>query len=188
MSFWTRLFGQNKNNNLHTTVLEQAPPEILEDTFIEKAEPKEDEEETFAAAKNNDNIHLLYGFLSKDFQTQGYDDALINPDRSYMEQNVETILSEFDMLIRRCKTFYEDALFTLDFLIESRSGLGMVDTVDELRMKKEKAKRHMEKVVEMEQEVNEKRGTGERIIVSYKRGFLKGMAAIAHHESNKSTF
>jgi len=105
-----------------------------------------------------------------------------------MDQNVETILSEFDMLIRRCKTYYEDALFNLDFLIESRARLGMIDTVDELRMKKEKGKRHMEKIIEMEQEVKEKRGAGERIIVSYIRGFQKGMAAIAHHESNKNLF
>jgi hypothetical protein len=189
MSIWTRLFGQtNASNGIDAVVTSDVQPEIPENTFIEKTETKEVEEEVVSSAKNNDNIHLLFNFLSKDFQTQGYDDALVNPDTSYMDQNIETVLSEFDMLIRRCRTFYEDTLFTLDFLIESRSRLGMVDTVDELRMKKEKAKRHMQKVMEMEKEVDEKRGTGERIIVSYKRGFHKGMAAIAHHESSKSEF
>jgi hypothetical protein len=63
----------------------------------------------------------------------------------------------------------------------------MVDVVDELRMKKDKAEDHYKKVIEIQQEALEQ-GESHRLIISYNRGFQNGMAIIALHESNKRDF
>ena len=54
-------------------------------------------------------------------------------------------------------------------------------------MRKEKAKDHYEKVLELGKEAKEQ-GEAHRLVISYNRGFQNGMAAIAIHESNKRLF
>lgn len=161
-------------------------PEVPEEVFIEK--PAVENNGTENSKKvSQDNIHLVYEFLSKDYQQQGYDDALIHPDNSYKSEKVREIQGELDIVIRRSKTFYEDAIRELDFLILSRNRMGMVDVVDELKMRKEKAEEHYKKVLEFQQEAIEQ-GASHRVIISYHRGFQNGMASIAIHEANKREF
>jgi hypothetical protein len=111
----------------------------------------------------------------------------VYPDSSYRNEKIREIQGDLDIVIRKSKTFYEDAIKELDFLISSRNRLGMVDVVDELKMRKEKAEDHYKKVIELQKEAMEQ-GESHRLIISYKRGFQNGMAAIAIHESNKMKF
>lgn len=190
MSIFSRVFG-SKSEPAATgqTVTPTNPVEdIPENVFIEKNEPAKQTDVIQKPEIKQDNIQALYEFLGTDFQQQGYNDALVNPDTSYMKQNIESILSDLEMTIKKVLTFYEDAIKELDFLIGSRGRLGMVDTVDELQMKKERGLRHMEKVIEMRSELDGEKRESHRVTISYKRGFHNGMAAIAHHESNKRSF
>jgi hypothetical protein len=181
-------FGNNKQTNEAEKPTEATSPEVTEDVFIEKDRPNANGTDTSKEVIRQDNIHILYDFLGKDFQQQGYEDALINPDTSYMSQNIEAMLSDLELLIRRVNTFYNDTLEEFDFLIESRSRLGMVDTVDEIKMKRERAVRHLALVEEYKLELVGENRHKHRLTISYKRGFLNGMAAIAHHEAGKRKF
>lgn len=184
MSWFSNLFGKNKaSNGIHTA----NNPEIPEDVFIEKNAGIEQPVSKEEKEMDQDNIHMLYAFLSKDYHQMGYDDALAYPDTSYRSEKIREIQGELDIVIRKSKTFYEDAIRELDFLISSRNRLGMVDVVDELAMRKEKAAEHYNKVTELQKEAMEQ-GESHRLIISYKRGFQNGMAAIAMHESNKRKF
>lgn len=182
MSWFTKLFSSKVNNR--EDILNR--PEIPEEIFIEKTVPENNGTE-IKKVTSQDNIHVVYEFLSKDYQQQGYDDALIHPDNSYKVEKIREIQGDLDIVIRKSKTFYEDAIRELDFLITSRNRLGMVDLVDELKMKKEKAEDHYKKVIEIQQEAIEQ-GESHRLIISYNRGFQNGMATIAIHEANKRNF
>ncbi len=163
-------------------------PEVKKEVFIEEAPGTNNTASTETnSGQEQDNIHLLYAFLSKDFQQQGYNDALLQPDTSYKTERAKEFSGELNIAIRKVKTFYEDAIRELDFLILSRNRMGMVDVVDELKMRKEKAMDHHKKTLEIEQEVIEQ-GETYRLVVSYNRGFQNGMAAIAIHEANKKQF
>lgn len=188
MSFWSRLFGNSNGSPNAENTSSSTVDDIPEDKFSEKTEPAPQTEKPTENSISQDNIQALYAFLGIDFQQQGYDDALINPDTSYMNQNIDAILSDLEMTIKKVMTFYEDSTKQLDFLIESRGRLGMVDTVDELKMKKDRALRHMEKVLEMEKELSGENRSSHRVTISYKRGFHNGMATIAHHESGRYKF
>lgn len=184
MSWLSKLFGNKTNRSRDRDNY----PDIQEGTFVEKP-PAEDStnEAEKKSEPDQDNIHLLYAFLSKDYQQQGYNDALLHPDTSYMTERVKEFRGELNIAIRKVKTFYEDTIRELDFLILSRNRLGMVDVVDELKMRKEKAADHHKKTLEIEQEVIEQ-GELHRLMISYNRGFQNGMAAIAIHEANKREF
>lgn len=160
---------------------EQGLPEIPEKVFIEKEPPSAKADETLTPVRAENNIDLLFRILDRNHEENGYNDALRNPDVSHRDQNVEALRNELSRTIRKVKTFYEDFIREIDFHIGSRSRNGMVDTVEELRMKKAIADSHMQKVKEIEE--NAKNGTGdsEGIILSYKRGFENGLAAITHH-------
>lgn len=184
MSWLSRLFGKKATS----TSDRNNYPEVKKDVFIE--EPAAQNSPTNAEEKaepGQDNIHLLYAFLSKDYQQQGYNDALAHPDTSYMTDRVKEFRGELNIAIRKVKTFYEDAIRELDFLIMSRERSGMVDVVDELKMRKEKAADHHKKTLEIEQEVIQE-GEHHRLVISYNRGFQNGMAAIAMHEAGKRKF
>lgn len=162
-------------------------PEIQEETFIEKPVPDNSDGIDKQTEQSQDNIHLVYAFLSRDYQQQGYDDALRHPDTSYKIEKVKEIQGDLDIVIRKSKTFYEDAIRELLFLIASRNRMGMIDVVDELKMKKEKAEDHYKKVIEIQNQAIQQ-GESHRLIISYNRGFQNGMAAIAIHEANKKHF
>jgi hypothetical protein len=184
MSWLSRLFGKKATTNSDRNTY----PEVKKELFIE--EPAAQNGTTDAELKveqDQHNIHLLYDLLSKDYQQQGYNDALANPDTSYMTDRVKEFRGELNIAIRKVKTFYEDAIRELDFLIMSRGRSGMVDVVDELKMRKEKAADHHKKTLDIEQEVIQE-GEQHRLVISYNRGFQNGMAAIAMHEAGKRKY
>lgn len=125
-------------------------------------------------------INLLFEFLERNHEGKGFDDALINADNTHLSQNTEALKNELERTIRRVKTFYEDFIKEINFHIASRSRSGMVDTVEELTMKKEIAESHIKKVMEIEEDMRNGKGDSQGIIMSYTRGFKNGLAAISH--------
>jgi len=66
----------------------------------------------------------------------------------------------------------------LDFHITSRSRAGLIDLVEELKIRKEMVMKHIEKVNEINNEKKNNLGMPQRIILSYQRGFMRGLSAI----------
>ncbi|WP_236652790.1 hypothetical protein [Chitinophaga vietnamensis] len=160
--------------------VESAIPDIPESVFIEKEEEKEPPA-TKPIAPLNGGIHLLYEFLDKNYESKGYNDALINPDATHLDQNVIALKNDLERSIRKVKTFYEDFIRQINFHISSRSRSGMIDTVEELIIKKETAESHINQVKEIEEQAKMNEGVGYGIIISYTRGFRNGLAAISSH-------
>jgi len=176
-----------KNNNVDsfkkTNSSESNAVTIPEEIFIERMPPKE----TVPAAELQkevaivNNLDSLFRFLDRNLESKGYDDALMNPDSYHLEQNLDAYRKELLRSIKRVKTFYEDFMKEINYHIESRSRSGMIDTVEELRMKKEIAESHIEKVLKLEIDAINNEGDSQGIIISYTRGFRNGLAAISHH-------
>lgn len=172
---------QRPNGHSHAMTIDSVIPDIPESTFIEKEAPEKEQTEEKAVAPLNGGIHLLYEFLDKNFETKGYNDALINPDTTHLDQNVIALKNDLERSIRKVKTFYEDFIRQINFHITSRSRSGMIDTVEELTVKKEIAESHIAQVKEIEEQAKINEGVGHGIIISYTRGFRNGLAAISSH-------
>lgn len=127
------------------------------------------------------NINLLYAFLDRNHEAKGYDDALLNPDSSHLQQNLEALKNELARTIKKVKTFYEDFIQETDYHIQSRSRSGMIDMVDELEMKKRIALGHVAKVKDIQESLEQENGDCKGLLISYTRGFKNGLAAISHH-------
>ncbi|MEN0052375.1 MAG: hypothetical protein AAGC65_01835 [Mucilaginibacter sp.] len=170
--------------NGHDRTAVQPLPEIEERVFIEPAASPAGH---FTAQQPpppriDHNIALLYAFLDLNHEAKGYDDALLNPDSSHLDQQLEAIRNELIRTIQKVKTFYEDFIGETDYHISSRTRGGMVDTVEELEMKKKIALGHIGKVLAIERDTMNNEGDCKGMLITYTRGFKNGLAAISHHQ------
>lgn len=165
--------------NGHNPGTAQALPEVEERVFIESAPPSAPPEAT--AVPTEHHIGILYAFLDRNHEVKGYDDALLNPDISNLNQNLDSLKSELIRTLKKVKTYYEDFIQETEFHIISRSRSGMVDMVEELEMKKKIAQGHIGKVKAIEDDTAQDEGDCKGILISYTRGFKNGLAAISHH-------
>ncbi len=187
-------FFNNKsklNNNGHElkgTTNGASLPDIPEGIFIEKDKQAANSPDAKSNGAVEGGINVLFQFLEKNYEVKGYDDALVNPDSTHLEQNVNAHKNDLERTIRKVKTFYEDFIREINFHIASRSRSGMIDTVEELTVKKETAESHIKQVMEIEEKAKINEGPGQGIIISYTRGFKNGLAAISHHSILRKNF
>lgn len=124
-------------------------------------------------------LDAIYAFLQYDYESRGYNDALTNPDESYKADNIMLFHHDLIILIDKSSTYYEDLLKEVDFHINSRTRAGLIDLVEELKIRREMVLDHIEKVKVIRKEAVSGTGSTQRIALSYQRGFMRGLSAIS---------
>ena len=119
-------------------------------------------------------IDLIYQFLKEDYETKGYEDALCNPDNSYKEMNKVIIRNNLEVKLK-----YMDDVREIDFHIQSRAQAGLVDVVEQLKTRKQTLTEHQRQLEEMERDLRNNTGYMIGMLLSYERGFLRGLAALS---------
>lgn len=165
------IFKSNHRNNIQQSdQLALIPKEDFMEEKNESSEPQQQEKVI--------GLETIYKFLQSDFESKGYNDALINPDDSYKADNLLLIKYDLQIIIHQVTTYHEDLLRELDFHILSRSRAGLIDLVEELKNRKEMVKEHINKVIDIKNDLDNEFGMAQRILLSYQRGFMKGLSAI----------
>lgn len=123
-------------------------------------------------------IEAVYIFLQADYEARGYSDALINADNSNKEDGIKLIRLDLQLLTRRVNNYYEKKIKDFDVQISSRTRAGLLDLVEELRSEKEKAQHDIEELRQIAAENETGSGMVERMILSYQKGFMRGLSAI----------
>ena len=151
--------------------------EIPKDVFVDDTEPSENVQDSKYSLENK-GIELIYEFLQADYESRGYNDALTSPDDSYKQDNIKLIKLDLQIVIQKVNTYYEDLIKELDFHISSRGRAGLIDLVEELKIRKEMVLEHVAKVAEIKSEMQDINSMTQRIVLSYQRGFMRGLSAI----------
>lgn len=180
--------NNNSNGNIESETRQTINPEISEKIFIQTEKFPENNSKEQQTVNQENGISLLFEFLEKNYESKGYDDALINPDNTHLEQNIQALKNDLERTIRKIKTYYQDFIREINFHIESRARIGMVDTVEELSVKKYTAEEHINQILEIEIDAKNNTGLGQGMLISYTRGFRNGLAAISNHSIMKKTF
>ena len=126
--------------------------------------------------KGLDNV---YAFFLNDYESKGYHDALTNPDESYKSDNIKLLNHELFILIERTSSYYEDLAKEMEFHISTRSRAGLIDLVEELKIRMQIINDHRGKLTEIKKEALTGTGAIERIGLSYQRGFMRGLSSIS---------
>lgn len=132
------------------------------------------------------DIEAVYVFLQADYEARGYSDALINADNSNKADGIKLIKLDLQLLTRRVNNYYEKKIKDYEVQISSRSRAGLMDLVEEIRSEKEKAERDIEEVRQIAAEIDSGSGVVERIILSYQKGFMRGLSAITQSRINRT--
>lgn len=147
--------------------------DVTEELFIEKNPTSED-----GRISTTKGILAIYHYLEADFETKGFNDSMISPDESYKKENIQLIKFDLEIIIQKVRIYHDSLLKEMDFHIKSRSRAGLVDLVEELESRKTDLMEHVQKVNEIDRSLKSNSGYCERAILSYQRGFMKGMASI----------
>lgn len=124
-------------------------------------------------------LDAIYRFFQDDYESRGYNDALANPDDSYKTDNIRLFRYDLLILIDRSLNYYESFVKEIDFHIGSRTRAGLIDLVEELKIRKEIVIDLLGKIRLIKEEALTGSGPVERIALSYQRGFMRGLSAIS---------
>lgn len=170
---------QNGNNNVVESKQSETniTPEIPKNIFIEESEPSNNQ------SFNNsgylmEGIEQVYSFLQADYESKGYSDSLVNPDDSYKTDNIRLIKLDLHILIEKTVTYYENLISELNFHVSTRSRAGLIDLVQELNNRKKLVEDYMIKLDNIKKSMDDENGMCQRIILSYQRGFMRGLSAL----------
>jgi len=89
------------------------------------------------------------------------------------------LVSNLKVLFKQIKQIYIDNLKTNDFHIKSREQAGLIDIVDLLKNRRETLENHLSEINKMENDLENKVDYMVGMLLSYERGFLRGLAALS---------
>jgi hypothetical protein len=154
---------------------EQVLPELKEANGLNIEAPVTKEDEMSVSMP----LDEIYKYLRIDFESRGYEDSMSNPDISYRDMNKQLLTSNLKVLFKQIKQIYIDNLKTNDFHIKSREQAGLIDIVDLLKNRKETLENHLNEIIKMENDLENKEDYMTGMLLSYERGFLRGLAALS---------
>ena len=140
---------------------------------------KDSREGVVSADNNATGLEAIYAYLQGDYESKGFNDALTNPDDSYKQDNIRLIRFDLQILLQKVSTYYEDLTSELELHITTRSRAGLVDLVEELETRKRMVTEHKEKVAQIQAGMEQESSMVNRIILSYQRGFMRGLSALS---------
>ncbi len=153
------------------------PLAIPKDTFMDENDSKQKQE--LLTIKGLDNgIDLVYQFLQADTESKGYSDALVNADESFKLDNIRLIKLDLQILIDKTYTYYDNLISEINLHISTRSRAGLVDLVKELESRKILIMEYKQKLMILKEGIDDENGMCQRCILSYQRGFMRGLSAL----------
>lgn len=159
--------------------VEDERPEIREEDFIDNSDPNENNQENVyhVAYGTGFPIDAIYGFIKRDFEQKGFEDAMVNPENSYKESGMLLVKNELKQLFEQVRLKYRGDLRQLQVQIDNMQKQGLPFQAANLIARKETFEEHMQKIDDMEKKLENKDASMMTPIYTYERGFLKGLSA-----------
>ena len=122
-------------------------------------------------------IDVIFNFIHKNFEEDGFQDALVNQDITYRDAKEKIIRNDLEMLFKRIILRYKCDIRVVDVKIENARKALALSSASDLEALRETYDEHLAEIKEMQGllEANDPKMT--TMIESYRRGFLKGIAA-----------
>lgn len=178
-----KLFGAKpKEENLPPFI---ETPEVLPEVKNEQEDDSKKEE----PSKNKQKlitikwgtgmpIDVIFNFIHKDFEDEGYQDALVNSDLQYREAKEGIIRNDLKMLFKRISLRYKSDVREIEVQMRNAQEQYAMSSASLLQARKETYEEHLEEIADMERLLDANDPKMMTMIESYRRGFLKGISAI----------
>lgn len=153
-------------------------------------------EEQLSGVKNDDNdddkkrlitiawgtgmpIDIIFNFIHKNFEEDGFQDALVNQDITYRDAKEKIIRNDLEMLFKRIILRYKSDIRDIDVNIDNAQKAYALTACGKLQARRETYEEHLAEIYEMQRLLQADDPKMTTMIESYRRGFLKGIASKA---------
>ena len=132
-------------------------------------------------------IDVIYGYLHKNYEEKGFNDAMLRYDLTFRDMNMEIIRNKILMVFREINLNYDVMGSDYKSRIETCSAVGLLTEVSELEKKMTIIKTHKEELKQLEADFRNDSNEASIPLKFYECGFLRGIATIALSGTIKST-
>ena len=124
-------------------------------------------------------IDVIFNFIHKNFEEEGFQDALVNCDITYRDAKENIIRNDLEMLFKRIILKYKSDIRVVNVKIENAHKVLALAAAAELEALRATYEEHLTEIQEMQSQLATNDPKMTTMIESYRRGFLKGIAANA---------
>jgi len=132
-------------------------------------------------------IDVIYGYLHKNNEDKGFNDAMVKSDLTFRDMNMNIIRNRILMVFREINLNYDVMKRDLEIRMDTCSAAGLLSTVSELEKTMSTIKAHKAELKELEEDFRNNEKEASIPLQSYVCGFLRGIATIALGNAGKAT-
>lgn len=131
-------------------------------------------------------IDVIYGYLHKNYEEKGFDDAMIKSDLAFRDINMDIIRNKILMVFREVNLNYDVMQRDLESRMETCSAAGLLTTLVELEKQASIIAAHKAELERLENDFRNNSNEASVPLQSYECGFLRGVATIALSNTGSS--
>lgn len=124
-------------------------------------------------------IDVIFNFIHKNFEEDGFQDALVNCDITYRDAKEKIIRNDLGMLFKRIILKYKNDIRVVNVKIENAHKALALAAAADMEALRATYEEHLTEIQEMQSQLDANDPKMTTMIESYRRGFLKGIAANA---------
>lgn len=123
-------------------------------------------------------IDVIYGYLHKNYEQKGFDDALVKSDLTFRDMNINIIRNKILMVFREINLNYDVMKHDLQTRLDTCSAAGLLTTVSDIEKRMTIIDTHKSELCRLEDDFRNGRNEASIPLQSYECGFLRGIATI----------
>ena len=183
MALFSIFNKKNENTNSVPLQLVTGNPvpsqeEVMNDAPVEK-ETDPDKKPLTVSYATGWPIDIIYGYLHKNYEQKGYDDAMLSSNLAFRDMNMKIIRNKILMVFREINLNYDAMKQDLETRTETCNTAGLLTTVAELGKQMSVINAHKKELAQLEDDFRNNANEASVPLMSYECGFLRGVSTIA---------
>lgn len=124
-------------------------------------------------------IDVVYGYLHKNYEDKGFQDAMLKSDLAFKDINMRLIRNKILMVFREINLNYDVMKQDLQVRIDNCNAAGLLTTVAQLEKNMQLIDVHKKELADLEADFRNNANEASIPLQSYECGFLRGIATVS---------
>ena len=124
-------------------------------------------------------IDVVYGYLRKNYEEKGFEDAMVKSDMAFRDMNMNLIRNKILIVFREVNLNYDVMKRDLQVRMDNCNAAGLMTTVSELSKSMQLIDLHKEELKQLEHDFRNNVNEASIPLQSYECGFLRGIATVS---------
>lgn len=130
-------------------------------------------------------IDIIYGYLHKNYEERGFNDAMVKNDLAFRDMNMSIIRNKILMIFREINLNYDVMKRDMETRMETCTAAGLLTTLTELEKQMAIINTHKIELEQLEKDFRNNANEASVPLQSYDCGFMRGIATITMATSSR---